>query len=149
MFRCPRNRGNFIVQPLPAKQQPPIQGLPIFPQSLPQTTPVTNFPVGGAGASTPYTVTPTNFSNARPSINFSQTGKTTIKEEPGDINTAENEFLNLNPANIKTDPKNGTIYGDLPDGGTANVRPQSTDGRPTLEIQHPNGDTTKIRYGDK
>jgi RHS repeat-associated protein len=137
-----------IVQPLPEKQQPPIQGLPIFPQSIPQSKPVSTIPIGPA-ASTPYTITPTNFSNAAPSINFAQSGKTTIIEKPGDINTAENEFLNLNPVNIKTDPKNGTIYGNLPDGGTANVRPQSTDGRPTLEIQHPNGDTTKIRYGDK
>jgi hypothetical protein len=134
-----------IVQPLPEKQQSPIQGLPIFPQS---TKPVSTVPIGPA-VSTPYTITPSNFSNAAPSINFAQSGKTTIKVEPGDINTAENDFLKLNPVNIKTDPKNGTIYGDLPDCGTANVRPQSTDGRPTLEIKHPNGDTTKIRYGDK
>ena len=137
-----------MVQPLPEKQQSPIQGLPIFPQSIPQSKPVSTIPINGPAVSTPYTITPTNFSNAAPSINFAQSGKTTIIEKPGDINTAEDEFLNLNPVNIKTDPKNGTIYGNLPDGGTANVRPQSTDGRPTLEIQHPNGDTTKIRYGD-
>jgi RHS repeat-associated protein len=138
-----------LVQPLPEKQQSPIQGLPIYPQSTPQSKPASTIPIVGPAVSTPYTITPTNFSNAAPSINFAQSGKTTIIERPGDINTAEDEFLNLNPVNVKTDPRNGTIYGDLPGGGTANVRPQSTDGRPTLEIQHPNGDTTKIRYGDK
>ena len=138
-----------LVQPLPEKQQSPIQGLPIFPQSIPQSKPVSTIPINVPAVSTPYTITPTNFSNAAPSINFAQSGKTNIIEKPGDIHTAEDEFLNLNPVSIKTDQKNGTIYGNLPDGGTANVRPQSTDGRPTLEIQHPNGDTTKIRYGDK
>jgi RHS repeat-associated protein len=105
--------------------------------------------IGGTAVTTPYSMTPgqalvQNFQDQGIStINFASNGKTTIIEKPGNYDTAKEEFQKLNPTNVKTDPRNGTIYGDLPDGSKAKVRPSSTDSRPTLEIQHENGDTTK------
>ncbi len=64
-------------------------------------------------------------------------GKTTLYEKPGDFSQASKEFDSLNPSNVKDI---NTSYGQgktgtLPDGRTITVRPGSTDGRPTLEIQ--------------
>ncbi|WP_154651128.1 hypothetical protein [Propionispira raffinosivorans] len=38
--------------------------------------------------------------------------------------------------------------GKLADGRNANVRVDSSDGRPTLEIMNKNGTRTKVRYDD-
>jgi len=66
-------------------------------------------------------------------------------EKPDDYDKAKEDFAALNPSEVKEYP-NGTIVGKLPDGRTVNVRPQSDEGRPTLEIQ--NGKKRiKIRYG--
>jgi hypothetical protein len=45
-------------------------------------------------------------------------------------------------------PKSGgAVIKQLPDGSTAVLRNFNSDGRPTLEIQHGGGQTTKIRCG--
>ena len=44
---------------------------------------------------------------------------------------------------------NGTITGTLADGRRVNVRIESRDTRPTLEIQNTPNNYTKIRYGSK
>lgn len=74
-----------------------------------------------------------------------QKGKTSFGSKTGGYSQAESDFHSLNPQNIQQ-RSNGTITGSLPNGDKINVRPNSSDGRPTLEIQHPNGKTTKIRY---
>jgi hypothetical protein len=72
-------------------------------------------------------------------------GRTSQWEKPGGMPEAEKDFNDLNPSDVKNYP-NGVKVGTLGDGSSVIVRPQSTDGRPTLEIQ--NGKKkTKVRYG--
>jgi hypothetical protein len=72
-------------------------------------------------------------------------GRTDQRVKQGDIGTANEDFDNTNPTNVKDIP-NGGRTGILPDGRKINVRPNSSDGRPTIEIQ--NGKRRiKIRYG--
>jgi hypothetical protein len=72
-----------------------------------------------------------------------------VTYKPGNFETAKEDFWAKNPQNAQPRP-NGTITGELPNGDRINVRPHSTDGgKPTLEIQDPNGKTKeKIRYND-
>jgi 6-phosphogluconolactonase (cycloisomerase 2 family) len=78
---------------------------------------------------------------------LTKNGKTSFGSKNGGYDQAQLDFQSLNPQNIKVDPKNGTIYGTLTNGDKVNVRSYSTDaGKPTLEIQHNNGQVTKIRY---
>lgn len=60
---------------------------------------------------------------------------------------ANEDFDSLGLSNI-TNPKPGMRMGTLPDGKIVNVRLDSTDGRPTLEIQHEatRRSLIKIRY---
>ena len=63
---------------------------------------------------------------------------------------ANKDYDKLNPQNskeIKTDYGKGRT-GTLADGSKVNVRPGSSYGEPTLEIQLPNGRRIKIRYGN-
>lgn len=73
-------------------------------------------------------------------------------EKDGDFSTALEDFKSLAPAEIKdiiVKGKPGKV-GTLPDGRTANVRAESDDKRPTLEIYNQkNGRKIKIRYGNK
>ncbi|RJP74810.1 MAG: RHS repeat-associated core domain-containing protein, partial [Desulfobacteraceae bacterium] len=72
-------------------------------------------------------------------------GRTDQRTKPGDIETANGDFDRLNPTDVKDIPYGGR-RGILPDGRKINVRPNSSDGRPTIEIQ--NGKRRiKIRYG--
>lgn len=71
-------------------------------------------------------------------------GRTTQYEKSGGFDKAISDFDSLKPQNVQN-RGNNTITGDLSDGRKANVRSQSKDGRPTLEIQHGNKQT-KIRY---
>ncbi len=75
-------------------------------------------------------------------------GKTKNFDKPGGFDQANIDFDNLNPENIKDiiDGKGGKgRTGVLPDGTRINVRPNSSDGRPTVEIQ--NGKKKiKVRY---
>ncbi|MFC4932709.1 RHS repeat-associated core domain-containing protein [Massilia sp. GCM10023247] len=75
---------------------------------------------------------------------------TRIWDKPGDFGVANQDFDNKNPANVE-DKRNGVRVGTLEDGKRIIVRPGSTDGRPTIEVQRPDGKRSedKVRYGDK
>jgi hypothetical protein len=57
---------------------------------------------------------------------------------------ANKDFDKINPSGVRVLPDRGKI-GTLPDGRTVVVRPNSTDGRPTLEIQS-GKNRVKVRY---
>ena len=69
-------------------------------------------------------------------------------EKAGDFETAKQDFYSLNPKNVKV-RSDGKITGELSDGRQVNVRIESSDKRPTLEIQNTRNNYTKIRYGGK
>jgi hypothetical protein len=71
-------------------------------------------------------------------------GPTTQWEKPGGIAEADRDFDAMHPKNVKPLPGGGRV-GDLPDGRKIIVRPHSTDGRPTLEIQD-GRKRDKVRY---
>ena len=75
-------------------------------------------------------------------------GKARQYEKSGDFETAKQDFYSLNPKNVKSRGEN-KITGELPDGRQVNVRIESSDNRPTLEIQNTRNNFTKIRYGSK
>ncbi|NMG68150.1 hypothetical protein GPA19_24785, partial [Azoarcus indigens] len=71
-------------------------------------------------------------------------GRTTQWEKGGGMDEANRDFDAKGPADVVPLPDGGR-RGTLPDGRQINVRPDSTDGRPTLEIQ--NGkNRDKVRY---
>ena len=69
-------------------------------------------------------------------------------KKAGDFETAKQDFYSLNPKNVKSRGEN-KITSELPDGRQVNVRVESSDNRPTLEIQNTRNNFTKIRYGSK
>jgi hypothetical protein len=72
-------------------------------------------------------------------------GPTTQWEKDGGMEDANRDFDSMNPGDVMELP-NGGRRGTLPNGRKVVVRPDSTDGRPTLEIQ--NGKKRdKVRYG--
>ncbi|KZE26489.1 sugar-binding protein, partial [Pseudomonas aeruginosa] len=73
-------------------------------------------------------------------------GPSQVWEKPGDSNTADDDFDNLSPTDVQEIPVGRK--GTLPDGRTVVVRPVSSDGRPTIEIQD-GRNRIKIRYGQK
>jgi hypothetical protein len=75
-------------------------------------------------------------------------GKTQQFEKPGGIQEANSDFDKAKPQKI-SDKGNGIRVGQLPDGRTIVVRPNSTDGRPTVEVRRPNGRGYEVRYGKK
>jgi RHS repeat-associated protein len=79
----------------------------------------------------------------------SNTG-TRIWDKPGDFGDANRDFDNKNPTNVEG-KGNGVRVGTLDDGKRIIVRPGSSDGRPTVEVQRPDGKRSedKVRYGDK
>ena len=63
------------------------------------------------------------------------------------IDAAKADFDALNPSNVRIDPRNGTIIGDLPDGTTVNLHTGTSTGEPTLGIHDPGtGIDVKIRF---
>jgi len=72
-------------------------------------------------------------------------GATTQWEKPGGMVDADRDFDARHPENVQPLPGGGRV-GDLPDGRKIVVRPHSTDGRPTLEIQDGKR-RDKVRYG--
>ncbi len=72
-------------------------------------------------------------------------GKTENWEKEGGMEQANEDFDSLGLTDVKPIP--GGRVGTLPNGGgKVNVRDRSSDGRPTIEVQRPNGRRTKIRY---
>nr|WP_320191893.1 hypothetical protein [uncultured Desulfobacter sp.] len=72
-------------------------------------------------------------------------GRTDQREKEGNFDTANGDFDSLDPTDVRNLPNGGRI-GILPDGLRINVRPNSSDGRPTIEIQQ-GKKKIKIRYG--
>lgn len=70
---------------------------------------------------------------------------TTQWEKAGGMPEADADFDNLQPTDVRDRPGGGRI-GQLPEGKTVIVRPDSSDGRPTLEIQS-GKKYDKVRYG--
>ena len=77
-------------------------------------------------------------------------GRTKQRERSGGFDQANTDFDSLDPQEVRDiDTRYGAgRSGTLPDGRSANVRPGSSDGRPTLEIRSPNGRGVEIRYND-
>jgi len=73
-------------------------------------------------------------------------GRTKQWEKPGDMKDANRDFDDKGPEEVRELPNGGRV-GTLPDGRTIVVRPDSSDGRPTLEIQS-GKNKDKVRYGE-
>ncbi|MFC7775936.1 hemagglutinin repeat-containing protein [Pantoea sp. GCM10028869] len=73
------------------------------------------------------------------------TGRSKLFERTGGVDAANKEFDSLNPTEIK-EIKGGRV-GKLPDGRNVIVREESSDGRPTLEIQS-GKNRIKFRYDE-
>jgi len=74
-------------------------------------------------------------------------GPSKIFEKPGTYKDTEEDFDSLELYDKKT-IKCGKV-GTLPDGRKVIARWESEDTRPTLEIQGPNKQKIKVRYGEK
>ncbi|MDB5801456.1 MAG: repeat-associated core protein [Rhodocyclales bacterium] len=72
-------------------------------------------------------------------------GRSKQWDKPGGMSDADKDFDSKGPRDIVPLPDGGR-RGTLPDGRPINVRPNSTDGRPTLEIQD-GKNKIKVRYG--
>lgn len=77
-------------------------------------------------------------------------GGTRLWGKPGTVDDANKDFDDKNPSNVE-DKGNGVRVGQTEDGKRIIVRPTSSDKRPTIEIQRPDGKHAedKIRYGNK
>jgi hypothetical protein len=73
-------------------------------------------------------------------------GRSEQWEKPGDMDDANKDFDDKAPQDVRPMPDGGRM-GVLPDGRRINVRPNSSDGRPTLEIQSGKS-RVKVRYGN-
>lgn len=72
-------------------------------------------------------------------------GPSILWEKPGGMAEADADFDAKHPENVQPIPGGGRA-GDLPDGRRIVVRPESSDERPTLEIQD-GRKRIKVRYG--
>jgi RHS repeat-associated protein len=75
-------------------------------------------------------------------------GPTKQHEKPGAMPEANADFDMANPSGVQS-KGNGIRVGQLSDGRTIIVRPNSSDGRPTVEVRRPNGRGYEVRYGRK
>jgi hypothetical protein len=67
-------------------------------------------------------------------------------DKPGGMPQADSDFHDLTGGN-SVDQGNGVRSGTLPDGSTISVRPTSSQGEPTIQINPPDGSNPiKIRY---
>lgn len=64
----------------------------------------------------------------------------------GGLNQANQDFDALVGQSAVQVRPGGLRTATLPNGTQVNVRPQSSSGKPTLEIQPPTGKTIKVRY---
>lgn len=74
-------------------------------------------------------------------------GRTRNHTKPGTIDTANDDFDEIVDPDTVKDRGNGVRTGKTRDGRNVNVRPRSSDGRPTLEIQGKKY-KDKIRYNE-
>jgi hypothetical protein len=74
-------------------------------------------------------------------------GRTRNRESTGGIDQANDDFDSVVDPDTVEDRGDGVRTGQTPDGRNVNVRPGSSDGRPTVEIQD-GKNKTKIRYND-
>lgn len=72
-------------------------------------------------------------------------GNTNIESKQGNFDTANGDFDALSPGDV-SDKGGGVRVGTLDDGRTIIVRPVSSDGSPTIEIQSGNRTRVKVRY---
>ncbi len=75
-------------------------------------------------------------------------GRSKLRDKPGNVEDANKDFDSLNPTDITEiiDSKGGKGRTEtLPNGDRIIVRPNSSDGRPTVEIQR-GKNKIKIRY---
>ena len=82
---------------------------------------------------------------------ISQSARLIQLERAGGFSAAKQLFeqLNVNAAKLIEVPGKGIVRaGELPGGLKVNVRPFSTEGRPTLEIIRPGQARVKVRFGD-
>jgi RHS repeat-associated protein len=104
---------------------------------------------GGPGSSAPVPPTTPRQLKNDPNTRLIQRGKSNQFGRPGSWQEALDEFWSLRPYNVKvinTEYGNG-FAGQLPGGGTVSVRPGSSGGAPTLQINEPNTPLDKFRYG--
>lgn len=130
-------------------------GLTITPGSIATTGPVAISPVpasggyllskslGGGGGSAKNTVDDI-LEGTTPGPKTK--GRTTQVEKPGGFDQANKDFDALGLSDVRPIDGGGRV-GKLPDGRTVIVRPQSTHGAPTLEVQA-GKNKIKIRYMD-
>lgn len=69
-------------------------------------------------------------------------------QKPGTADDANRDFDNCSPTNVE-DKGDGVRVGTMPNGDRIVVRPDSSSGQPTIEIQRPDGRRSrdKVRYG--
>ncbi|WP_167347153.1 VENN motif pre-toxin domain-containing protein, partial [Type-E symbiont of Plautia stali] len=115
--------------------------------------------LGGTGSSTPGGWGPEDEENGRQDKNSTTvdelisssdkgrdtTGRSKLFERSGGNDAANREFNSLNPTDVRDIP--GGRVGKLSDGRNVIVRENSSDGRPTLEIQS-GKNRIKFRYGE-
>jgi hypothetical protein len=74
-------------------------------------------------------------------------GRTRQWDREGGVDQANEDFDNLRPNGVTQRP-DGSRTGHLEDGKKVTVRPRSSDGRPTLEVQE-GKNRTKFRYNER
>lgn len=72
-------------------------------------------------------------------------GNTNIESKQGDFDTENGDFDALSPGDV-SDKGGGVRVGTLDDGRIIIVRPVSSDGSPTIEIQSGSRTRVKVRY---
>lgn len=75
-------------------------------------------------------------------------GKTKQLSKKGGVDQANKDFDELVDGLTVTDHGAGIRSATLPDGSTVSVRPGSSQGDPTIQINPPTGKAIKVRYGN-
>lgn len=109
---------------------------------------------GGRGSAAPKPTPGGGGSKVEDLVRNSAPGRSTkgpsnLFERLGGFADAQRDFNSLGPTNVRPAANNPNAQiGILPDGRTVTVRPNSSDGRPTLEIyDRSSGRSIKFRYG--
>ncbi len=75
-------------------------------------------------------------------------GKTRQFDKSGGLDQANKDFDSLVGGGAVKNHGGGVRSGTLPDGSTISVRPGSTQGSPTIQINPPSEKPIKVRYGN-